>query len=170
MKRFYFISGMFVLCLLFPAEYAFSQVREGTIEHSWKRAAQEVRTTPPAHRYVAPHPRQVEQQRATAWDAARSPETRPWPMLPPDPGPKDYHAVNTAVIDSLSQLYCLSPGYVTTLRVRNDEAYHGAPAGREREFSYTQSGPPAAREANRPSLQALYKELLQLLDRCLVGR
>ncbi len=172
MKRFPVSISLLILSVLFAANNISAQPREGTVEASWKRAAQGESMSPSYRvqeqsKTVAPR---VEAPRATAWDEKRSAETRPWAALPANPTPRDYHSVNTVVIDSLSHLYCLSPGYVTTLRSRNEEAFQGGATAREREFSYSEGGRAVTRETNRPSLQALYKELMQLLDRCLAGR
>jgi len=169
------VSATICLCLLLlPAISATlrAQSRKGTVEASWDNAVygDPIRTAPATpERDVVP-PRMHEAPGATAWDVKRSGMTRPWPVLPANPTFRDYHYANTMVIDSLSHLYCLSPGYVTTLRSRNDGAWQAVPEGKERDFNYNDSGRHSTREANRPSLQALYKELLQLLDRCLAGR
>jgi hypothetical protein len=172
MKRITVAIALFAVSLLLLPQVSPSQAREGTVEASWNRAER-------SGQYLAPPvsaPRHVESQRqterhtATAWEMQRSKTTHPWPSLPANPTPRDYHLVNTAVIDSLSHLYCLSPGYITTLRSRNDDAIQATPATRERDFSYSEGSRATAKEANRPSLQALHKELLQLLDRCFAGR
>jgi hypothetical protein len=118
---------------------------------------------PPAHRHVV-----VEGDYPTeAWEKQRSGESRPWPRLSSHPTTNEYYNVNTAVIDSLAHLYCLSANYIGTLRVRNDQALQSRePDGRQ--FDY--DGKPAASKHGQQSLQALHKELLHLLDRCLVGR
>ncbi|MCZ7555315.1 MAG: hypothetical protein M5R41_02780 [Bacteroidia bacterium] len=172
MKRITAFIALFVVSLLLLPRLSLAQAREGTVEASWNRAEKSGQYhTPPAStpRSIDSY-RQQEKHTATAWEKQRSKATHPWPNLPANPTAHDYHSVNTAVIDSLSHLYCLSPGYITTLRGRNDDAMKAIPGSGERDFSYTEGNRTAAKEASRPSLQALYKELLQLLDRCLAGR
>jgi hypothetical protein len=172
MKRITVAIALFVVSLLLLPQLSLSQAREGTVEASWNRADRSGHySAPPATipRHVET-PRHAEKHTATTWDKQRSKSTHPWPSLPANPTPRDYHLVNTAVIDSLSHLYCLSPGYITTLRSRNDDAMQVTPATKDRDFSYSEGNRTTAKEASRPSLQALYKELLQLLDRCLAGR
>jgi len=161
--------------LVFVAEsfVLYAQAREGTVESSWNRAPSHgdvYRGTPVVPPKAPPLRVASEPVKATAWDATPGRSTKPWPVLPANPSLRDYHEANVVVIDSLSHLYCLSPGYVTTLRSRNEEAWQGLPQSNERDFNYNDGGNRATREVNRPSLQALYKELMQLLDRCLAGR
>jgi hypothetical protein len=160
-------STLLLSLLLLPSQ-SFSQGNEGTIEASWNRAKS---SPPPAERVVVTSPRKEVRENAGnhahAWDSQRSHASRPWPALSSHPTAREYYDVNTAVIDSLSHLYCLSSNYIGTLRIRNQQALQGKEP-QMRQFDY--DGKPAAASSGQPSLQALHKELLQLLDRCLVGR
>lgn len=160
-------STLLLSLLLLPSR-SLSQGNEGTIEASWNRATS---TPPPAERVVVTPPRKEVSENAEyrvhAWDSQRNAASRPWPALSSQPTAREYYDVNTAVIDSLSHLYCLSSNYIGTLRIRNQQALQGKEP-QMRQFDY--DGKPAAGSSGQPSLQALHKELLQLLDRCLVGR
>lgn len=158
-------STLLLALFLLPA-LSFGQSQGGTIEDSWNRAPQpapRVVTPPPA-----PRPAVVDgDYPKEAWEKQRSSDSRPWPKLSSSPTTNEYYNVNTAVIDSLAHLYCLSANYIGTLRVRNEQALQSRePHGRD--FDY--DGKPAASKHGQQSLQALHKELLHLLDRCLVGR
>ncbi len=157
-----------LLTLFFLPSPGFGQGNEGTIEASWNRAKS---SPPPAERVVIQAPRREVREsaeyRTEAWDSHRRAASRPWPVLSSHPTAQEYYDVNTAVIDSLSHLYCLSSNYIGTLRIRNQQALQGKEP-QLRQFDY--DGKPAAASSGQPSLQALHKELLQLLERCLVGR
>lgn len=154
-----------------------AQTQEGSIEASWNRASSApapgdrvVPPPPPARKVVVEEKvRQDADMRypETAWDKERSGTSRPWPVLSANPTQNEYFDVNTAVIDSLAHLYCLSAGYIGTLRIRNQQALQSKEP-HAREFDY--NGAPVPSGQGRQSLQALHKELLLLLDRCLVGR
>lgn len=162
-----------LFALLFLPSIGYGQAQDGTIESSWNRPS-----STPATR-ISPAPRvQPVTPRAQpstgeaaysdqAWDAQRQPASRPWPTLSSRPTTQEYYTVNTAVIDSLAHLYCLSTNYIGTLRLRNEQALQSKEP-QSRDFNY--DGKPAASRHGQQSLQALHKELLLLLERCLVGR
>lgn len=104
-----------------------------------------------------------------AWQSGRGNAHHVWPSLPAQPTVRDYHAANAQVLDSLTTLYCLSANYLRALHARNDAGLtaQGAPDGRD--FSYQQRGAAPAASA-RPSLDALHRELLELLDACVRPR
>ena len=163
---YFFLIGIPALPLA-PTLHA--QAQQGTIESSWNRVPRQE-----APRKDVPKQVVIEEQRVprtpppagSVWDTERSMTSRPWP-LPPNPGPRDYYTANIAVIDSLARLYCLSAGYVSGLRQRNEECLTPTPGTAPRDFNYQGQQPaPAA----RPSAQALHRELLQLLERCLSPR
>lgn len=166
-------SSILLTLFLLPS-LSFGQGNDGTIESSWNRPR-----SAPAERVVPPPPPQPSpsakstgtgtamEYPKTAWDRERSVSSRPWPTLSAHPTVKEYFDVNTAVIDSLSRLYCLSGNFIGTLRIRNQQAFESKEP-RLRQFDY--DGKPMAASSGQPSLQALHKELMQLLDRCLVGR
>jgi|GEM_PF-1243380 len=172
MKHFPALSGLLlILALCFPQHDCLAQHREGTIEASWERAESRTRVTHerrPSEDYRSMETQRSD-QRGNVWDTGRTPESRPWPKLPEHPGAHDYFEANTALIDSLNNLYCLSANYIQTLQTRNNDAIHSPEGVEPRQFTYD-----AARktdiESYRVSLQALHKELQQLLDRCLTGR
>lgn len=170
--------GTLLLAGLLLPVLSSAQTQDGTIEASWKRASSApspgervVPPPPPTREAVKPRPVQNEpegtQYPEAAWEKQRTGTSRPWPVLSAHPTQKEYFDVNTAVIDSLAHLYCLSANYIGTLRIRNQQAVQGQEPG-ARQFDY--DGKPAASTQGRQSLQALHKELLLLLDRCLVGR
>jgi hypothetical protein len=158
----------FLLTMFLLPSLSFGQGNEGTIEASWNRAP-----SAPTERVVTPPaPAKKSETRdmsytKTAWESQRTNASRPWPALSANPTAKEYFDVNTAVIDSLSHLYCLSSNYIGTLRIRNQQAMQSKEPSM-RQFDY--DGKPVPASSGQPSLQALHKELLQLLDRCLVGR
>ncbi|MBE0644653.1 MAG: hypothetical protein IH600_11285 [Bacteroidetes bacterium] len=161
----------FLLTMFLLPSLSFGQGNEGTIEASWNRPHS---TPPPVERVVTPPPpaanadvRYMEYTKP-AWDSKRTNASRPWPALSANPTVKEYFDVNTAVIDSLSHLYCLSSNYIGTLRIRNQQALQSKGPQQMRQFDY--DGKPAPSNSGTPSLQVLHKELLQLLERCLVGR
>ncbi|MFA6233693.1 MAG: hypothetical protein WC824_05805 [Bacteroidota bacterium] len=162
------VFSTLVLALFLIPSLSFGQGNEGTIESSWNRPS-----SAPAERVVSP-PRAVVKSSGedmdysrNTWDRGRSESSRPWPKLSSNPTTQEYYDVNTAVIDSLSHLYCLSSNYIGTLRIRNQQAMQMKDP-QMRQFAY--DGKPVAASSGQPSLQALHKELMQLLDRCLVGR
>lgn len=172
--RFAFCT-LLLLVVLLPA-HSSAQDRGGTIESSWDRAAttpapRVVPPPPPVREAVKPRP-VAEPETGTrypegAWEKERGATSRPWPTLSANPTQKEYHEANTAVIDSLAHLYCLSANYLGTLRIRNQQALQSQEPS-SRQFDY--DGRPAPSGQARQSLQALHKELMLLLDRCLVGR
>jgi hypothetical protein len=161
------LSALLLTILLLPS-LSFGQSNDGTIEASWNRPA-----TVPAERVVPYPPPAVNSSASgmeytrTAWERRRTGSSRPWPKLSANPTTQEYFDVNTAVIDSLAHLYCLSSNYIGTLRIRNQQALQSKDP-QMRQFAY--EGKPAPASSGQPSLQALHKELMQLLDRCLVGR
>ncbi|MCB2204416.1 hypothetical protein KQI65_06665 [bacterium] len=156
--------------LLFPL-LAHAQTKDNSIEASWERAS----STPPRETRVQPAPpAPVERSEGlkyedTAWDASRSEKSRPWPKLTSSSTAKEYFDANAAVIDSLSHLYCLSSNYISTLRIRNQQAMQDRDPQLD-EFDYEEGQQPVPSADARMSVQALHKELMQLLERCLVGR
>ncbi len=158
----------FLLTLFLLPSMSYGQSNDGSIEASWNRSS-----SAPAERVVYPPPPAAKSTGSeagytkTAWETQRTGPSRPWPTLSARPTTQEYFDVNTAVIDSLSHLYCLSSNYIGTLRIRNQQALQSKEP-RLRQFDY--DGKPTAASSGQPSLQALHKELLQLLDRCLVGR
>lgn len=151
---------------------AASQSDEGSIEASWERAA--AKPAPRAERILSPPSQSSEESEdmeytRTIWDAERSDESRPWPQLAEDSPAHDFFDANTAVIDSLSQLYCISSNYLSTLRIRNQQAMQGREPQKD-EFAYQEREQPVQTPSGRTSLHALHKELLQLLERCMSGR
>ncbi|HOJ04950.1 MAG TPA: hypothetical protein PK916_13205 [Bacteroidota bacterium] len=162
----FFLIGILAL-LLTPSLRA--QAQQGSIESSWNRAPRQEAPRKEAPKQVIIEEKRVQRTLPPAgsvWDNERSATSRPWP-LPSNPGPRDYYTANTAVIDSLARLYCLSPGYVSSLRLRNEECMSTTPGNAPKDFSYQGQKPQAAA---RPSVQALHRELLQLLERCLSPR
>ncbi|MFZ1728914.1 MAG: hypothetical protein WBQ23_01025 [Bacteroidota bacterium] len=161
------LSTLLLTLFLLPS-VSFGQGNAGTIESSWNRPS-----SAPAERVVpTPQPSAKSSEidmeyPKTAWDRERTGTSRPWPTLSANPTTQEYFDVNTAVIDSLAHLYCLSSNYIGTLRIRNQQALQSKEP-HMRQFAY--EGKPTAASSGQPSLQALHKELLQLLDRCLVGR
>ncbi|MBR9976048.1 MAG: hypothetical protein KFF77_10740 [Bacteroidetes bacterium] len=178
MNRLRIAFGTLMLAGLLLPVLSNAQTPDGTIEASWNRAPSAhssrhhvVPPPPPTREAVKPRPVRGEHADAEytdgAWEKQRGGTSRPWPSLSAHPTQHEYYDVNTAVIDSLAHLYCLSTNYIGTLRIRNQQAHQGQePAARQ--FDY--DGKPAASTQGRQSLQALHKELLSLLDRCLVGR
>jgi hypothetical protein len=150
-----------------------AQTDDGSIEASWKRAPSQ--PAPSEHRMVPPPPPSQEADRSameytkTTWDAERSPASRPWPKLTAQSSAREYFDANAVVIDSLASLYCISSNYISTLRIRNQQAMQGREP-QLKEFAYEEGEQPVPTASARTSLHALHKELLQLLERCLVGR
>lgn len=164
------ISSLAVL--LFLPLLASAQSNDGSIEASWDRAASERPVK--VERPVVPSPAPAAKSEGlkytnTAWDAQRSGTSRPWPKLSASSTAKDYFDTNTAVIDSLSRLYCLSSNYISTLRIRNTQAMQGR-VSTLKDFNYEEGQAPATPASARSTLHALHKELMQLLERCLIGR
>ena len=171
----YAIATLLLILVLVPARSS-AQTQDGTIEASWNRAssapAQRVLPPPsPAPQAVKPRPESRSDDRdrypESAWEKERGTQSRPWPTLSANPTQNEYFQANTAVIDSLAHLYCLSANYLGSLRMRNQQALQSHEPG-ARQFDY--DGRPAPSAQGRQSLQALHKELMLLLDRCLVGR
>ncbi|MDT8324244.1 MAG: hypothetical protein RRA94_09040 [Bacteroidota bacterium] len=164
------LSSCMLSLFMLPAVVS-AQAPDNSIEASWERAA----TTPPVERRVQPTPPAPKvddkgmEYGSSAWDASRKETSRPWPTLSTSSTAKEYFEANTAVIDSLSRLYCISSNYITTLRIRNQQSMQGDDP-QLRAFSYEGARRPAPTAEARPSVQALHKELMQLLERCLVGR
>jgi hypothetical protein len=175
MNRSYFVFAMLFPLLCFLCSTAHSQGQDGTIQSSWERAASVApveRVTPsvPARQY-----RQPQTERSTPvspWKQGRDSDSRPWPALSSTSTPRDYFDANTVVIDSLARLYCLSSNYIGTLRIRNEQAMQGFEP-QVRDFNYQRDAAATGGQPTghgRQSVRMLHKELLQLLDRCLVGR
>ena len=151
---------------------AASQTDDGSIEASWERAASEPASA--GERVLPPppppsHKGENMEYTKTVWNTERSRESRPWPKLTESSTARQYFDANTAVIDSLSHLYCLSSNYLSTLRIRNQQAMQGREPQMD-EFAYEEGEQPVPTASARTSLHALHKELLQLLERCLIGR
>jgi len=149
----------------------FAQSKDNSIEASWNRAS-----TPSVQKPRVQHPAPVPVPESdgleydkTTWDATRSHASRPWPKMTATSTVKEYFDANNVVIDSLSRLYCISTNYISTLRIRNQQAMQGR-GTQLRDFNYEGDQPPLPASSDRASMQALYKELIQLLERCLVGR
>lgn len=118
-------------------------------------------TPPPSSRAPLPE--------SGAWQSGRRTTQVPWPSLPAHPTVQDYHAANGLVLDSLTSLYCLSTNYLRALRARNDAGLSAQTPAGGKDFAYQQrSAAPAA--SARPSLDALHRELLDLLDSCIRPR
>lgn len=156
--------------------------RAGDAEKSAPRddAGRTVRSTPGSDRpqsgaTVTPHPSQLPPAsraplpESGAWQGGRGAARHVWPSLPAQPTLRDYHAANKQVLDSLTTLYCLSANYLRALHVRNDAGLSAQAPADGRDFSYQQRGAAPAASA-RPSLDALHRELLELLDACVRPR
>ncbi len=141
-----------------------------TIERSWEHPMPRKHVEKKAYKpYVQEAAgQQPATERYNPWQQSRSEESYPWPALPPRPGALDYHKANTMLIDSLTNLYCLSTNYLRYLRQRNDLAMSLPKAPAKKEFAYT----PEARipEGVREQLKELYDELQTLLVQCIEGR
>ncbi len=161
-----FISMLALLML--PAVVS-AQSSDNSIEASWERAE----TPAPQRPYVQPAPQPQKSDglkyQETAWGSKRSKSSRPWPKLTSSSTVKEYFDANNAVIDSLSNLYCLSTNYVSTLRIRNQQSMQGRDS-QLRDFNYEEGQQSVPPSTARTSVQALHKELMQLLERCLIGR
>ncbi len=158
---------------LFMLPAVVSAQSDNSIEASWERAAtkspvQQQRVQPPPPPVQNVHREGMEYEK-TAWDDGRKESPRPWPTLTATSTAKEYYDANVAVIDSLSHLYCLSSNYISTLRIRNQQSMQGEDP-QLRDFNYEGERQPAPAASARPSVQALHKELMQLLERCLIGR
>lgn len=161
-----------LLTLLLLPMLAHAQAPDNSIEASWERAS----STPPRETRVQPPPPAPKvrseglKYEDTAWDASRDEKSRPWPTLTSSSTTKEYFDANTAVIDSLAHLYCLSSNYISTLRIRNQQAMQDRDPQQLDEFDYENGTDPVSAADARMSVQALHKELMQLLERCLIGR
>lgn len=165
-NRIVFILLVPAMCLFVSTGY--SQTQEGTIQSSWDHAATASPSTTPPHYQLQP----ASEPPTTPWGQSRSGEARPWPAITASSTPHEYFEANTAMIDSLARLYCLSSNYIGTLRIRNEQTMQGSEP-HARAFNYDHHGRSTHHESSvhgRQSVQRLHKELLQLLDRCLVGR
>ncbi len=158
--------------LLFLPLLVSAQSKDGSIKASWDRAASEQPATVDRPVVTQPTPATRHEDMTytkTAWGAQRSGTSRPWPKLTTSSTATEYFEANTAVIDSLSRLYCLSSNYISTLKIRNSQAMQGRTSNLK-DFSYEEGQAPAVPVSARSTLQALHKELMQLLERCLIGR
>lgn len=172
MKRIRVALYIALLSLFLLPLTAASQTDDGSIEASWDRAAS--KPTPTGERVLPPPPPPSDEGEdmeytKTVWNADRSRESRPWPELTESSSAREFFDANTAVIDSLSHLYCLSSNYLSTLRIRNQQAMQGREPQMD-EFAYQEGEQPVPTASARTSLHGLHKELLQLLERCLTGR
>jgi len=163
-----FFISMLTLFML-PAVVS-AQSSDNSIEASWERAE----TPPPQKQQVQSAAQPLRQSEGlkyqkTAWGSKQSESSRPWPKLTSTSSAKEYFDANNAVIDSLASLYCLSTNYVSTLRIRNQQSMQGRDS-QLRDFNYEGGQQPALPPSARTSVQALHKELMQLLERCLIGR
>jgi len=170
-----FKSSGSIFALVFLGVFTLhAQNRNGSIEDSWERAPKEIKEKPVEQHYQQ-HETAVQKNSVEPypiWDKPRSSLSRPWPYIPENPTKKDYFSANSVLIDSLTNLYCLSTNYIKSLSNRNNVGLAPPPPPPTRkDFSYKQSEPPAKGTIQASeSLEALYKELLQLLDQCLYGR
>ncbi|MBR9979289.1 MAG: hypothetical protein KFH87_14490, partial [Bacteroidetes bacterium] len=166
-NRIVFIMLIPAMCFFFSTGY--SQAQDGTIQASWDRAKTNVPYATPKQYQRQPS----SEPASTPWGEGRSSDSRPWPALSVSSTPDEYFKANTAVIDSLARLYCLSSNYIGTLRIRNEQTMQGTEEPRARDFNYERDGKSTQHGSSvhgRQSVQRLHKELLHLLDRCLVGR
>ncbi|NOY05517.1 MAG: hypothetical protein GXO82_02600 [Chlorobi bacterium] len=140
-----------------------------TIERSWENPKPRKHVDKSAYK---PYEKKAAEQPATEhynpWQQSRSAETYPWPALPQHPGALDYHEANTMLIDSLTNLYCLSTNYLRYLRQRNDLTVSLPKTPAEKEFAYTKGA--HIPESVREQLKELYDELQTLLVQCIEGR
>ena len=110
-----------------------------------------------------------------SWKEMQPPNENAWPYVPKNATQDDYYAVNQTVLDSLSQLYCLSPGYLRKMELKNEALKtrheHGAAPSDDGRFSYQKDSwnrqEASDESGRRSSLQALHVELMGLLNRCL---
>jgi hypothetical protein len=172
MKQFAILLPVAVCLLLAFQTQAAAQNRDRTIEDSWDRARTQPKEeaaplrTPPAETPLAPqnvHP--TPGGDFPTWDK-KSIGTKPWPGAPRAGRAHNLREENTMLIDSLAGLYCLSSSYIAGLRQRNDVTQPSpvTPAGKD--FQYKKEAPvPAA--TGQESADALHRELLLLLERCL---
>ena len=167
------LFSLLAVCLIFAylgSNRSQAQSHDGSIEDSWNRAAREPKPLPLDTRRQSPPPETREQQRYTTWERIRPEQSRPWPFLPKNPSTDQYYTANKALIDSLSNLYCLSANYITTLTNRNEAAMRPASTPQVKKDFHYDSGTDMRRQSPpSESLDALHKELMQLLDRCLYG-
>ena len=141
-----------------------AQNTPGSIGASWDKAS----GVKPPFRKMPPVHRQMEKDAPadyTTWDKQRSPESSPWPPLPKSPTAAQYLSANGMIIDSLQNLYCLSSGYLRTLRARNEASMRGIQPLPGKDFQYYPQMRPAGESPDH-----LYRELMQLLHDCLYGR
>jgi hypothetical protein len=182
-----------VCALAFLALAATSaRAQSGTIENSWKKAGTETVQPAPAPKvkdvarpaaawpYSAPRSTAAPATKtgttgtaaSSVWDKGRADKSRPWPYVPGGSSSSQYYSANTQLLDSLGALYCLSAGYLESLRRRNEgPATTTIPAQATRDFAYDKTSPASAPASDRRAeLEALYRELLGLLDRCMGNR
>ncbi len=145
------------------------RAQESTIEQSWEHPAPRKHVDKSTYKpFAGETTTNPANERYNPWQQSRSVESYPWPNLPPRPGALDYHKANTMLIDSLTNLYCLSTNYLRYLRQRNDLTVSLTKTSAHKEFSYTKGAP--IPESVRVQLKELYDELQTLLVQCIEGR
>jgi hypothetical protein len=174
MNKLFPLALLCLTCLSILPSVIRAQSRDESIQSSWDRAAREKNPT------VQPQTQEPniflrrEGDQYPDWDKRKASEAKAWPAQAKVGAPRDYQTANTQLIDSLSSLYCLSSNYIAMLRHRNESVRPAAPSAPPlREFTYT--APQGQETTRKPasgqeSPDALNRELLQLLERCLSNK
>jgi hypothetical protein len=161
---------------------AVAQTHDRSIEDSWERSATTPLETPrsasttPRSASTTPPPSLWDVHPAPgtgypSWDASGPAPAATWPgPSAAAPTGRNLAGTNSALIDSLSNLYCVSSTFITSLRNRNELARGAvAPAAAGKDFQY-KTAPAVEIPTGTESADALHRELLLLLERCLYGR
>ncbi|MBL0175818.1 MAG: hypothetical protein IPP94_11215 [Ignavibacteria bacterium] len=175
MKNIHIVTAALILAALVLSPAA-ARAQDGSYEKSWNNAGSEKKAEPMQR--VTPAPaRQGEKATYPVWDKARQSDVKPWrpaPSAQPAPAPRGYYGENRMLIDSLSNLFCLSTSYLRSLTNRNEAARLSAvappPERDPNDFQYRNEPADRKRPQMVDPLATLNSELQRLLEQCLYGR
>ena len=175
-----------ILCALLVCTTALLHAQDGSIEKSWNKAQTEKKSEPMQRATPAPATPRVERDSYPTWDKKRESDTKPWRQQNAPPQQtlpqqqsapvRGYYAQNKIMIDSLSNLFCLSSSYIRSLTNRNEAGrtvetpVQKTPETRQGDFQYRGDAAETKTPVLADPLAALNTELQRLLEQCLYGR
>jgi len=194
MKYFAFTCSFLLLFAMVASNAAFAQNHEESIEESWNKATKEsAAQKPPVKAMESDASREAykwqkgENKEEGTVQETQTMQPNAWPYLPENATAADFYRVNNSLIDSLTNMYCVSAAYIRTLRNRNESAKVQAPPPAQMEkpkkdgdkFDYEKESwqqekqakpeqtPPPASDTKESELRVLNQELIQLYNKCL---
>jgi hypothetical protein len=176
-------------CALLLCAAGSASAQDGSIEKSWGKSSSEKKAEPMQRATPAPAPQQRgDKDSYPTWDKTRQSDIKPWRQQNAAPQQqyqqqqqsaapaRGYYAQNKMMIDSLTNLFCLSSSYIRSLTNRNEVGRtFEAPApkstdAKQGDFQYRGDAVETKKPQLADPLAALNTELQRLLEQCLYGR